>query len=170
LVILDYIRHYGTDHIGGIQFVGGVTKLGSEEATAVLTTEFLNLVPGFFSTATAESVASLEALLRLCFVAEPATEDLFRMLGYNLSVPASVRQALLSRSISNDDILPKIRKPVLITQGTRDAVVKPFAVDQHKASMPHASIHMMENTGHAPFWDDASNFNLRQRKFCKNLS
>jgi non-heme chloroperoxidase len=35
------------------------------------------------------------------------------MLGYNVSVPPYVRQALLSRSINNDDILPAIRKPVL---------------------------------------------------------
>ena len=44
LVILDYVRHYGEDNIGGIQFVGGVTKLGSEAAVSVLSAEFLNLV------------------------------------------------------------------------------------------------------------------------------
>src|SRR5713101_5578859 len=50
LVILDYIRHYGEDGIGGLNFVGGVTKLGSNEAVSVLTPEFLSLVPGFFAT------------------------------------------------------------------------------------------------------------------------
>src|SRR5262245_34258338 len=45
LLILDYIRHYGEDDIGGVHFVGGVSKLGSEEAISVLTPEFLNLVP-----------------------------------------------------------------------------------------------------------------------------
>ena len=37
LVFLDYIRHYGEDRLGGLQFVGAVTKLGSEEAMSVLT-------------------------------------------------------------------------------------------------------------------------------------
>jgi pimeloyl-ACP methyl ester carboxylesterase len=37
LVILDYVRHYGEDAIGGLNFVGGVTKLGSDEAASVLT-------------------------------------------------------------------------------------------------------------------------------------
>jgi pimeloyl-ACP methyl ester carboxylesterase len=32
LVILDYLRHYGEDRIGGVHFVGGVTKLGSDAA------------------------------------------------------------------------------------------------------------------------------------------
>jgi pimeloyl-ACP methyl ester carboxylesterase len=170
LVILDYIRHFGEDHIGGLHFVSGVTKLGSEEAVAVLTSEFLGLLPGFFSTEVAESVRSLDGLLRLCFAHEPASEDLFLMLGYNVSVPPYVRQALLSRSVSNDDILPTIRKPVLITHGTGDAIVKPSAVSQHKASMPHAEIQMMENAGHACFWDDAANFNRRQREFCESLT
>jgi pimeloyl-ACP methyl ester carboxylesterase len=110
LVILDYLRHYGEDRISGIHFVGAVTRLGSDEAMSVLTSEFLNLVPGFFATAVEESVRSLESLLRMCFVQEPSAADLYLMLGYNLSVPPCVRQALLSRSFDNDDLLPKIRQ------------------------------------------------------------
>jgi pimeloyl-ACP methyl ester carboxylesterase len=169
LVILDYIRHYGEDAIGGIQFVGGVTKLGSEEAAAVLTPEFLGLVPGFFSADVEESVRSLRSLLHLCFLPEPSAEDMYLMLGYNLSVPPYVRQGLLSRSIDNDDLLPKIRKPVLITHSADDAVVKPAIVDQHKAGMAHAQIDMMENVGHAVFWNDAAAFNQGLRTFCESL-
>jgi pimeloyl-ACP methyl ester carboxylesterase len=29
-VFLDYIRYYGEDELGGLHFVGGVTKMGSE--------------------------------------------------------------------------------------------------------------------------------------------
>ena len=169
LVILDYIRHYGEERVGGVHFVGSITKLGSEEALAALTPEFLGLVPGFFSSDVNESVHSLDGLLRLCFRKQPAVEELYLMLGYNISVPAYVRQALLSRSINNDDILPTIRKPVLITHGANDAIVKPSVVEQHKASMSHAEIQMMENAGHAAFWDDAASFNRRQREFAKSL-
>jgi pimeloyl-ACP methyl ester carboxylesterase len=169
LAILDYIRHYGEDGIGGVHLVGAVTKLGGEDALAALTPEFLNLVPGFFSNEIEESVRSLQSLLRLCLVAEPSAEDMFLMLGYNLSVPPYVRQALLSRSLDNDDLLPKIRKPVLITHGATDAVVKPAVVERHKASLAHADVHIMANTGHAPFWDDAAAFNRRQRAFAESL-
>ena len=68
LVILDYIRHYGEDDIGGINFVGGVTKLGSEEAASVLTADFLSIVPGFFSADSEESARALGSLLGMCFV------------------------------------------------------------------------------------------------------
>lgn len=169
LVILDYVRHYGEDAIGGMQFVGGVTKLGSEEAAAVLTPEFLGLVPGFFSTDAEESVNSLRSLLRLCFSPDPSAEDLYMMLGYNMSVPPYVRQGLLSRSVDNDDLLPTIRKPVLITHSADDAVVKPEIVDQHKAGIAHAQIDLMENVGHAVFWNDAPAFNSRLQTFCESI-
>ena len=169
LVILDYIRHYGEDSISGVHFVGAITKLGSDEAISVLSAEFLSLVPGFFATDVEESVRSLESLLRMCFAQEQSAEDLNLMLGYNVSVPPYVRQALFSRSFDNDDLLSKIRKPVLITHGADDAVVKPAAVDQHKASMAHAQIHAMANAGHAPFWDDAASFNRRLRAFSESL-
>ena len=86
-----------------------------------------------------------------------------------MSVPPYVRGALSSRSFDNDDLLPKIRKPVLITHGADEAVVKPAAVDKHKAGLVHAQIQMMANAGHAPFWDDAATFNQRLRAFSEGL-
>jgi non-heme chloroperoxidase len=168
LDIQDYIRPHGEDRLGGLHFVGAVTKLGSEEAISVLTPEFLSLVPQFFSTDTETSIGGLKGLLRLCFAQEPSATELYLMLGYNVSVPPYVRQALLSRSIDNDDLLPKIRKPVLITRGAADAIVKPAAVDQHKRAMPHAQVQLMANAGHATFWDDAAGFNESLRAFCES--
>src|SRR5215207_8424423 len=40
LVILDYIRHHGEDGIGGVVFVDGITKLGSDAAMSVISPEF----------------------------------------------------------------------------------------------------------------------------------
>lgn len=165
LIILDYIRHYGEDGISGINFIGGITKLGSDEATAVLGPDFLSLVPGFFATDVEEIVRSLDSLLRMCYVQKLSAEDRYLMLGYNLAVPPYVRRALFTRSLDNDDLLPRIRKPVLLTQGDDDAVVKASAVDDHKVGLPHAQVHMMSNSSHAPFWDDAAGFNQRLRQF-----
>jgi pimeloyl-ACP methyl ester carboxylesterase len=169
LVFLDYIRHYGEDQLGGLQFVGAVTKLGSEEAMSVLTPEFLSLVPQFLSNETETGVHGLEGLLRLCFAQELPPSELYLMLGYNVSVPPYVRQGLFSRSFSNDDTLPRIRKPVLITHGAADAIVKPIVVEQNKAAMPHAQVQVMPKAGHAAFWDDAAGFNERLHAFCEGL-
>lgn len=169
LLILDYIRHRGDDSLGGIGFVGGITKLGSPEAMSVLTPELLSLVPGLFTTDAEESERSLNSLLGLFFASEVSPDERKRMLEFNLSVPPYVRQALFARSFDNDDLLPKIRTPALITHGALDAVVKPEVVEQHKAGLPHAEVHIMENAGHAAFWDDPAAFNERLRTFCEGL-
>ena len=91
------------------------------------------------------------------------------MLGYNASVPPYVRQALFSRSVDNDDVLAQIRKPVLLTHGADDAIVKPDVVDRHKARLSHAQVDLMANTGHAPFWDQATSFNRRLRDFAASV-
>jgi len=165
LVILDYLRHYGEERIAGIQFVGGITKLGTDDAMSVLTPEFVSLVPGMFASDVEESFRALSSLVRLCLVEEPSAPDFYLMMGFNLSVPPYVRQAMFSRSLNNDDLMPKLRKPVLITHGAKDAVVKPAIVDQHKAGMKHAQVHLMPNAGHAAAWDDAAGFNQRLRAF-----
>jgi len=110
LVILDYIRHYTEEQIAASQFVGGITKLGSDEAMSVITPEFLSLAPGFFSNDLEEGVRSMTELLRLCFTEQPPAEELYLMLGFNLSVPPYVRQGLFSRLFDNDDLLPKLRE------------------------------------------------------------
>lgn len=165
LVILDYIRHYGEERIGGIHLVGAVTKLGSEAAAAVLTPEFLALLPGLFSGDVGESVCGLESLLRLCFAREPEASELYTMLGFGVSVPPFVRRALLTRVVDNDDLLPAIAKPVLISHGALDAIVRQKVVAQHRAGLPQAQVHIMPDAGHAPFWDDAASFNRRLGAF-----
>jgi pimeloyl-ACP methyl ester carboxylesterase len=170
LVALDYVRHYGEDGIGGLHFVDALTCLGNEKAMAVLTPELLALVPGLFAANVEESVAALEPFLRMCFAREPSAEELYLMLGYNLSVAPHVRQALFSRSIDNDDVLATLCKPVLVTHGGRDALVRTAIVDQIAESVPHAEVHLMEEAGHAAFWEDAPEFNARLRRFAESLS
>ena len=92
------------------------------------------------------------------------------MLGYNVSVPPFVRQALFSRVFDNDDLLPTIRKPVLITHGADDAIVRRTVVEQHPAVIAHAQIDIMPHAGHAPFWDDAEAFNRRSSAFCAEVA
>ena len=167
--LMDYLRHYGDGDIGGMQLVGAISKLGSEDALAVLTPEVLQAVPGLFITDAAESARNLETFIRMFFVKPPAVEDLYLMLGYNTIVPPQVRQALFSRVVDNDEVLAKIRKPLLITHGTEDAIVKRSVVERHHALVPHAAIDLMQNAGHAPFWENSPAFNKRLRAFAQSL-
>src|SRR6185369_8108759 len=87
LVFLDYVRHHGERRIGGLHFVGAVTKLGSEAAMSVLSPGFLAVAGQFLSSDTATCERGLQGLLQLYFAREPSPGELQRMLEYNVSVP-----------------------------------------------------------------------------------
>jgi len=169
LVMLDYVRHYGESRIGGLHFVDGLSKLGSAAALSVLTPEVLAVVPGLFSTDTDTSLRALQSLVHLFFVHPPSAAELYTILGYNLSVQPSVRQAMFSRTIDNDDLLPTVRKPVLITHGAADAIVKVDVVAEHQRLLPNVEIQIMAGAGHAPFRDDPSAFNRRLAAFANEI-
>ena len=169
LVMLDYVRHYGESRIGGLHFVDGLSKLGSAAALAVLTPEVLAVVPGLFSTDTETSVAALQSLVHRFFVRSPSAAALYEILGDNASVSPAVRQAMFSRTIDNDDLLPSIRKPVLITHGAADAVVKVDVVAEYQRLLPNAEIQIIAESGHAPFRDDATAFNRRLAAFAEEV-
>jgi non-heme chloroperoxidase len=101
----------------------------------------------------------------MCFEHEISAEERYLMLGYNLSVPPYVRQGLLSRAIDNDDLLPRLRKPVLVTHGAADAVVTLDVIDRQMARIGHAHIEVLANAGHACFWDKAETYNDVLREF-----
>jgi non-heme chloroperoxidase len=170
VIICDYIRTYGEDRIGGINVVAGISKLGTERALSVISPEFLALAPGFFSNDTMESIGALEALLRLVFQEVPSPPDFYAMLGFNAIVPPHVREALFSRSLENDDLLPQLRTPILITHGQDDAIVSPTAAEQHAAAIPHAQLSLYPRVGHAPFWEDADRFNRELRELAAAVS
>jgi pimeloyl-ACP methyl ester carboxylesterase len=168
--VLDYIRHYGEDAIGGLHLVGAITKLGTDDAFSAIAPETLAIAPGLFSSDVAQCVPALETFLRSLFLRQPPDDEFYTMLGYNVRVPPHVRQAMFSRRVDNDDLLATLRKPVLITHGTRDAVVALDVVARHRALVPHAQVDLMADAGHAPFRDDVGAFNSRLRAFTESLT
>ena len=171
LVFLDYLRHYGEDRIGGIHFVGGITKLGSDAAMSVISPEFLSLVPGFFATDVEESVRSLESLLRLCFARAAVGER---------SVPHAGVQRLSAASCPAGPALSDFRQRRSLAQDSQTCAhharrercrseAQKSWISTRLAS-PHAQVHIMPNAGHTPFWQDSSAFNQRLRAFVEMCS
>ena len=147
----------------------GITKLGSDAAMSVITPEWLSLVPGFLATDVEESMKSrvlVATVLRSAAVGKRSA----LMLGVQRLSAASCPAGPVLSGLRQRRSPPRIRKPVLITQGAKDAIVKPEVVDQHKAGLAHAQIDIMPDAGHAPFWEDSSAFNQRLRAFVEMCS
>ena len=167
-IICDYIRFYGEDQIGGLHFVGATSKLG-DPVMPFLGEEFVACVPGFFATDVDESAAALQKFMRLCVHQEPTPEDFYFFLGYNTIVPPYVRAGLFGRELNNDDLLPSLRKPVLITHGEADAILRLEIAKYHASVINQAQTSYYPQIGHAPFWEDAERFNHELRTFASSL-
>ena len=157
-VIGDYLRRHGPAALGGISLVAAVSHLG-ETVVPFLGPDYLACLPGLCASDVTESMAAVQTFVRLCRADEPSGDDFYRTVGYNAVVPPAVRQALLNRSVDNDDVYAGLDLPVLITHGTADRIVRP-AMSEHLAGIiPNATTSFYEGVGHAPFIEAPNRFN-----------
>jgi pimeloyl-ACP methyl ester carboxylesterase len=166
VIASDYIRTCGDEQIAGVQLVGAISRLGEPLISGgFLGDEFLALVPGFFSTETNETVSTLARFLALTVQQPPSAEELYLALGYNVSVPPYVRQALLARHVNNDDVFAMLRKPVSLVHGEADRIVSPTMCAHLERLMPDAAVATYANVGHMPFQEAPERFNRELHAF-----
>lgn len=167
-VIGDYLRKYGEQALGGICLVGAVSRLG-EPLSPFLGEDFATQLPGLLSDDFETASAALQAFVRLSVSGEPTPEDLYLTLGYNSVVPPHVRQGLLSRTLTYDDLLRQLTAPVLITHGLQDKILRPTMSEQQAYLIPHARTSFYEGIGHTPFVEDPVRFNAELLAFATSL-
>jgi non-heme chloroperoxidase len=170
LVISDYVSCYGEDAIAGTNWVGAVSRMGEPLiAPGFLHDRFIALVPGFVSENVAESTAALQELIRLCAHQELSTDEWYLFVGVTHSAPPYVRQGLLLRDVDNDQIVARMRTPMLLSCGEDDGVVKPAMHDRLMELRPDAKLSLYPGVGHAPFWEAADRFNRELAEFRESV-
>ena len=169
LIILDYLRHYGEQNIAGVNLVGARTCVGTPAAVAATGKDYLPLRPLMFSSDIAEAVDGLASFLRLCTFRPLPPEEYYLFLGFNAIVPPYVRQGLMSRSLDNDDLLPTLKKPFLVTHGKEDAIILPSHGEHNAALLANAKTSFYPEAGHNTFWENAPRFNRELRAFADSL-
>ena len=159
LVIADYVRIYGTEKIGAINFVGAAPAL-NEAALGKL------IGPGFYENFEpctnpdlAISLPAIAKFLHDCFEIEPSPADFELMLGFNALVRPEIRANLAARDLHNADILASIDLPVLVTHGRQDKVVLPASGELFLDVCKNSQSAWYEGVGHVPFVEDAARFN-----------
>ena len=115
------------------------------------------------------STAALERFLDLTTRAQLPAKDRYLALGYNGVVPPHIRQAVLSRTLSHDDLLEWLSVPVLLAHGLDDQVVLPSMSEHHARLIPHAKSCWYEHVGHSPFLEVPDRFNADLREFAASL-
>ena len=169
LVMSDYSKTHGTDDVAGVNYVGAISKIGSEAANDVIGEVFFDHIPGFTSTDAEESIDTLSAFVNDCVYGDLSARDQYYMLGYNAIVPPYVRAGLLERESNNDKTLRELDIPTLFTHGEEDTVVLPAATEEHADYVADADVSWYSDVGHSPFWERPAQFNEELRAFVQRV-
>jgi pimeloyl-ACP methyl ester carboxylesterase len=147
-VISDYVRRYGDEAIGGVVFVGAITKNGTAEAAGYLTDEVLALFGDVLSTDVLKSIDGTSTLTGM-FGDRLRGRLRERAYGTAMMVPPAVRTAMFNRLLDNDDVLTRILAPTLVLHGDADRIVRVSAATHTAATVPGAKLLVYEGVGHA---------------------
>jgi non-heme chloroperoxidase len=170
LVALDYLDTYGTDRVAGLHLVGAISGIGTEAATEVLGSGYLDLFPELVSPDAEEGVRALSRFVRRCVEQDLSPEEFHYLLGFNVVVPPRVRDALRARTVSHLDTLDTLNVPALLAHGESDRIIEPDATCRHTELLDDATTSWYPETGHSPFWEAPKRFNQELSDFIGGLS
>lgn len=168
-MMCDYVRHYGQDNVGGLIFVDAVTEQGDQESGQWLGAEFLQLIPGFFSTDFVEGSTALQRFIELVPHEPFEAHDFYLTMGFNaVTYPAS-RVGMFTRQVDNRELMKSLTVPTLIVQGNDDQIVLPTYADHIARHISQAKRVDYPNCGHAPFIEWSERFNRDVAEFVTTI-
>jgi non-heme chloroperoxidase len=166
-VIGDYIRVYGQERIGAVNFVEGAVKLGEAAFGTLIGPGFLDHFAGATSDDLPTTISTMRSFVRTCLVKPVSDDDLQTAMCWNVLVPAAVRAHLGTRELDYDDVLRALEVPLLVTHGRGDSVVLPAMAEHVAATCPTAEPSWYDGVGHMPHLEEPERFNRELAAFTR---
>ncbi len=164
VVISNYLAAYGDAAIGGAVYVDGVIELN-----AALITAHPDVYAGLASDDLKTHLDAVRTFLALCFHTQPDTPTFERLLANAAMASWTMTRATPSMSVAAAEGLPKARVPVLMLYGAKDQLVQVQpSLARAKQLNAHVQTQIYENSGHAPFLEEAARFNRDVVKFMES--
>jgi pimeloyl-ACP methyl ester carboxylesterase len=159
-IVADYLRHFGTKAIAGLNIIGAKTNSDPAFNAPLLAPHQRGMASDDLETNVRSTIAFIEACAR-----QWEASDFAQQLAAAMVVPPYVRAALLGRPLDADDLYRAIDIPVLFSHGAHDPIA-PLAAAQHgHAITPNSQLSVYENAGHAPFMEAPERFNRELAEF-----
>lgn len=167
--VLDYVRYYGTDAIGGIVFVSsnaGFVPRPESPMTPVREQQIAR--------STSPNAATLlewtEGYVDLISAGEelPPAEKQMLMVS-PMMTPHYVRVFNREHRSDNSDLLEAVDVPVLFVIGGKDILANREQIESIAARLPQAQVSVFADSGNMPFWFDSAKFNRRIAEFATSL-
>lgn len=166
VVMSNYLAAYGDAGIGGVMYVDGVIELD-----AALITSHPSVYSGLASDDIKTHLQAVREFLALCFHTQPDVST-FELLLANASMASwTMTRAIPSMTVSAAKGLPRAHVPVLLLYGAKDelVLVQP-SIARAEQLNPRIKTKLYENSGHAPFLEEAPRFNQDLGKFVESAN
>lgn len=172
-VVQDYLRMHGDADIAGFSLVGSSGSTGRHtpvEALEKRTGDSAVSAKGMFESDLPTNIAATIAFVKACFATPLAADDLATMVAFNMLCPPHVRRAARIRHEDYTDTLAKTRVPALVQWGVHERLaVAPMP--QHTVDvLPKGRAICYAHSGHAPFWEEAEQFNADLADFANSCA
>ncbi len=158
LLVCDYVRNYGLEHLAGVVFVGALAIKGIDRNAPFAGPALIEHLAAIGSNDAAAANRATVAFVHASTAQPLNAHAVYEMLGYAVTVPPSVRAAMQRRRLENHEIVAGLDIPVLVVHGRDDRVVN-FASGTYLAqTAPRAQLHAYDGVGHLPFRENPGRF------------
>lgn len=161
-VVNDYVRTFGDADIAGIALVGSSITTGKKLPPEAFVARSNNpdvAALGMRGDDLAENLRATAKFVQVCFSTPLSPDDLAFMTGFNMLCPPVVRQACRTRNEDYRGSCATMTKPALVLWGQHENLAPAPMGEQALNTFPNATAFIYENSGHAPFWEEADRFN-----------
>lgn len=155
VVLSNYLAAHGDAGIGGVVYVDGVIELKPD-----LITPHPEVYAGLGSEDLRTHLDTVRTFLALCFQTQPDRATFERLLSNAAMASWVMTRTVPSMTVKAEKGLPKAKVPVLLIYGGKDDLVRPEAsIARAKSLNGQIESKIYENSGHAPFLEEAARFN-----------
>lgn len=166
VVLSNYLANHGDAGIGGLLYVDGVIELKPD-----LITPHPEVYAGLASEDLRTHLDMVRTFLALCFATQPESATFERLLSNAAVASWLMTRTVPSMTVQAKEGLAKAKKPVLLIYGGKDNLVRPQP-SLERATSFNGSIksEIYDNSGHAPFLEEASRFNKDLARFAASVA
>lgn len=168
-VVMDYVRHYPAETLGGVYFVG--SNAGLIQVPPPTTPPDPKMLKGSAdrrSLSLEDNIAGAKNFAEMMTATAASQETMERSFVGVLTMPSYVMRAMAGKPLNNIDIASKLNSlPVSFAGGSKDFAISPALVAEIRKTVPNAGYDVFEGAGHSPFVEQPDAFNAKLAAFAR---
>ena len=175
IVLMDYIRRYGSADIAAINLVANTGALidrieDPKSSDATIMSQMIANQVRQQSPDIEENLASVRFSVPLLTGTNLGEAWRQETLMVTMMTPSYVRRALAGRKIDNKDLAGSLSDiPILLSYGGKDGSVTDPMVEKFRSISRQTITSKYDNIGHSPFAEDSERFNKELLEFANSV-